>query len=387
MNNVTCVLLKMINKEGWSALMLFRRMKRMPLWLLAVCALAVPGYATADGCRSLNGEISLHLPSSVSFPPGGYPEASESNPVHLFTGSTYSIRYECTSTSTKSRQVRLARLFDFSHLLNALTHSGLQLTLIIADSSGGSVTWTPTLKIADTIPFGASYTGTVSRTVSITPQLYLIKPPTAGFSVVPSLTAFEIISGLTSGSRFDGPQIATSAVRIQYVPTCFVKTSLETSTVNFGPVITSDVNQSLSVTRPFKVSAVASNESSCAGDSNLRGYYSAGNAKYYLNLPLKVTFFVNSGGVVSGRDSIRLYKDGTSDENGLQLKIYDSDNNAVVFNEDSTSPANKLGEFDGTPGSGGWKVTKQYTAALSSTGECVLTGKYNAKVTVKVSYY
>ncbi|EBQ9252261.1 hypothetical protein DQD43_07540 [Salmonella enterica subsp. enterica serovar Newport] len=393
MNKVTYVLLKMIKREGWSAFMLFRRMKRMFLWLLMMCTLMGPEYATADGCKSLDGNVRLLLPSSVSFPPGGHSEASESNPELLFTGSTYSIRYECTNTKVQSRQVRMARLNDFTPLLQALQKAGMKLTFIIADSSGGTVTWTPTLQIADTIPFGAYYTGTVERVVNITPKLYLIKPPTAGFSVVPTLTAFEIISGLTSGaSRFDGPQITTSAVRIQYVPTCFVQTSLPQNNVDFGPVITYDVNQSLSLTRPFKVSAVASNEDSCVGDSNLRSYYSVGYTKFYLNLPLKVTFFVNSGGVISGGNSIRLYKDGTSDENGLQLKIYDGDGHAVLFNNDNAtlpviSPANKLGEFDGTPGSGGWMVTKQYMATLSSTGGRVLTGKYNVKVIVKVSYY
>ncbi|EJY9248055.1 fimbrial protein [Salmonella enterica] len=383
MNKVTYVLLKMIKREGWSAFMLFRRMKRMPLWLLMVCTLMGPEYATADECKSLTGPVNLVLPPSVSFPPGGHLDASESNPVPLFTGSTYSIQYECTNNTSSPRQVRLARLGDFTPLLLALQTAGMKLTLIIKDSTGGSVTWVPTLNTPDTIRFGSLYTGTVERRVSITPELSLIKPPTAGFSVVPSLTAFEIISGLTSGSRFDGPTITTSAVRIQYVPTCFVRTSLGTNNVNFGPVLTTDVNGSLSRTIPFNVTADVNKSCNDGTLGNLQEAYN----KYYLDLPLKVSFMLNNGGDVAiDRKSILLYtdKDNKHLKNGLQLKINAPDGEPVTFNEASL-PVNKFGDFQG--GGDMWRVSNTYNAVLSSTGDPVLTGKYNAQVLVKVDYY
>ncbi|ECT5253016.1 hypothetical protein ATT74_25960 [Salmonella enterica subsp. enterica serovar Panama] len=391
MNKVTYVLLKMIKREGWSAFMLFRRMKRMPLWLLMVCTLMGPEYATADGCKSLTGPIRLQLPPSVSFPPGVYQEASESNPVLLFSGSTYSIQYECTNNTSLPRQVRLVRLNDFTTLMQALQVAGMKLTLNIEDSSGGgTVPWTPTLQTSDSVSFGASYTGTVrDRTVRITPKLYLIRPSTAGFSVVPSLTAFEIISGLKSGTlRFDGPQITTSAVRIQYVPTCFVKTSV-TPSVDFGPVITTDVSGSFSRSIRFTVRARVNSDCNGGNFGNIQKGYtvtlSGGTNTFYLDLPLKVSFMLNSGGRLSG-NNIRLYKEKTTTENGLQLKITDNNKTPVTFGETS-SPDNKFGNFQGGPGGGTWDISNTYYAVLTSTGAPVVTGKYSAQVTVKVEYY
>ncbi|ECE0793927.1 hypothetical protein GK48_28680 [Salmonella enterica subsp. diarizonae] len=392
MIKMVCRALKMITRVNRSSFMLLHRMKRMPLWLLMVCTLMGPEYATADECKSLTGSIRLQLPPSVSFPPGGYPDASESNPVLLFTGSTYSIQYECTNNTSSPRQVKLVRLQDFNPLLQALQAAGMKLTLDIEDSSGGgTVSWTPTLQTPEATPFGASYTGTVSnRTVRITPKLSLIKPPTTGFSVVPSLTAFEIISGLKSSSRFDGPQITTSAVRIQYVPTCFVRTSLGTNNVNFGPVLTTDVNNTLSRNIPFNITADVNGN---CDKGNLQSAYtvtvSGNTTNYYLELPLKVSFILNNGGEVApDSKSILLYtdKDDRHLKNGLQLKINAPDGEPVTFNVASL-PVNKFGDFQGSEGGGTWRVSNTYNAVLSSTGDPVITGKYSAQVTVKVDYY
>lgn len=393
MNKMAYRVLKMIKRVTWSAFMLLHRMKRMPLWLLAVCALVAPGYVaaadTTNTCTDWNGGqsgIRLELPPSISFPPGVKPDTSQP----LYTSPTpYAIKYQC-NTTLKATQAGITRLGDIKPLMNALQKAGMQLKLRIRDSSNGQdVIWDPAS--AENISFGTAYTGdTGKRTVYITVELYLIRNIAASFYVIPSLTAFKMVPNYGTYSGFF---LTTSATRIQYIPDCFVKTALNTGKVDFGPVITSDVDSSFSLTRPFTVMASVNDDSGCNKGNLQEGYTvsgSGGTQSFHLELPLKVTFFVNSGGEVSDGKSLHLYKEGTSDKNGLQLKIYDNSHNAVSFNNDSTSlpdisPANKLGEFNGS--SNTWTVSKQYTATLSSTGDPVLTGKYNAQVTVKVSYY
>ncbi|HBM0246723.1 hypothetical protein NA256_07920 [Salmonella sp. NW805] len=112
-----------------------------------------------------------------------------------------------------------------------------------------------------------------------------------------------------------------------------------------------------------------------------------GTTNYYLELPLKVSFILNNGGEASSdRKSILLYKESTSDKNGLQLEIKAPDGNPVTFNEASL-PVNEFGIFQGAEGGGTWNIINTYQAVLSSTGEQVKTGKYSAQVTVKVDYY
>lgn len=392
MSKMAYMVLKMIKRVNWSSFMLLHRVKRMPLWLLAVCTLVVPGYVAAtdtnNTCTDWNREqpaIHLDLPPSVSFPPGVKPDTNQP----LYTSPTYAIKYQC-NVAGKSVQAGITLLNDINSLINALDKAGMQLKFRIRDSSNGQdVIWNPAN--AENISFGTTYTGgTGPRTVYITVELYLIKSLTAGFYAIPPLTSFKMVPFYGSYSGFF---ITTSATLIQYIPDCFVKTALTTNKVDFGPVITSDVNSSLSLTRPFTVMASVNNDSGCNKGNLQDGYTistSGGTQTFHLKLPLKVTFFVNSGGEVSDEKSLHLYKEGTSDKNGLQLKIYDNNHNAVSFNNDSTPlpdifPANKLGEFNGS--SNTWTVSKQYTATLSSTGAPVLTGKYNAQVTVKVSYY
>ncbi|ENU7737962.1 hypothetical protein ACE3YX_004631, partial [Salmonella enterica] len=81
-----------------------------------------------------------------------------------------------------------------------------------------------------------------------------------------------------------------------------------------------------------------------------------------------------------------LYKDGSSDKNGLQLKINAPDGNPVTFNE-AGLPVNKFGHFYGADGGGQWVINNTYQASLSHSGETVMTGRYIAQVTVKVDYY
>ncbi|EBV1275919.1 hypothetical protein D6T17_28940, partial [Salmonella enterica subsp. enterica serovar Oranienburg] len=186
MNKMAYRALKMIKMEYWLAFMFFHRMKRIPLWLLAVCALVVPGYVaaadTTNTCTDWNGGQSgmrLDLPPSVSFPPGVTPDTNRP----LFTSPTpYAIEYKC-NTTLKARQAGITRLGDIAPLTNALQKAGMQLKLRIRDSSNGQdVIWDPTR--AENISFGTAYTGdTGKRTVYITVELYLTKKPAASFYV------------------------------------------------------------------------------------------------------------------------------------------------------------------------------------------------------------
>ncbi|HGG6230335.1 TPA: fimbrial protein [Salmonella enterica subsp. enterica serovar Enteritidis] len=220
------------------------------------------------------------------------------------------------------------------------------------------------------------------QTLTLQAKLYAKQiPGQAAFYIIPSLSAFNLKPTEALASN-QGVQINTPAVRIQYVPTCFVQSSLSTGQIDFGPVMTTDADHSFSRTQSFSVTAAANN--GCSGF----GALTEAHDSLYLELPLKVSFMLNSGGRLSG-NNIRLYKEKTTTENGLQLKITDDSGNAVQFGEISTpdgnSPpdANQLGKFSG----GTFHANKTYNVVLSATGDPLVTGRYNAQVTVKVDYY
>ncbi|EGC1291156.1 hypothetical protein H8526_005377 [Salmonella enterica] len=388
------------------------RLFRTGLWfscLALLCFAVLPEFAgateaTSDptGCTDWNGKggipVKLGLPPAVSFETGKV----LTNGTVLYTSPEwYSIQYQCIKSQQNANQGKpaLSLLGDGSALLRqALSDAGLQLQILVDSESD---VWSPS--DSDHAEVGSysydninGYYATDKQTLKLKAQLVVvdnnkIRP---GFYAIPSLSSFKLLAFY--GAVFSpGVPINTGAVRLQFVPKCFVKTSLSTPDINFGPVITTDVNSSFSLSRGFDV--IAGVNESCNGGvlnlGNLTGSYKLylnGNLKgtYYLELPLKVSFVLNSGGRVSSdRKSILLYKEGTTDENGLQLKINaPDDGNPVTFN-DTSSPVNKFGEFNGDPDKKTWNIRKEYNAVLSSTGEQVITGKYQAQVTVKVDYY
>lgn len=370
------------------------RLFRTGLWFscLALLFFAVlPEFAGAEEttqveCTDWNGQktsVNINLPPSVSFSPGVTPDLNKP----LYTSPEYSINYKCTNKPDNNGQVSITRLGDFSPLTSALSGAGIQLNFLIRDSSDNqNVSWNP-IGSDDHTSIGTSYTSTTGkRTVYITVQLYLASQPKTGFYAVPSLTSFKLVP--YNGS-FNGFFLTTPSTRIQYVPTCFVKTSLNTNKVDFGPVLTSDIVASPPRPRTFTVEASAN--SVCDPENTLRKQYNvtttAGRKySFYLNLPLKVTFSIASGGTPSSDNSSIILKNENDEDNGLQLKISDPFGNYVTFGDvlqPENHPANQLGEFN----QGTFTVNKEYTATLSSTGKPVKTGKYNAQITVKVSYY
>lgn len=361
-------------------------------WLLMMSVLAGPGhaYAADTKCTGLNGSmgtIKLQLPASVSFDPQGDLKPYLSPPSKF--------DFTCSASDGASHTVGIIRLGDMAPLIDALNKAGLKLEILVSDSSGGGESvWDFSVKTpAEYVNVGSSYIGTTgNRIMTFRTRLTRdqTKPkPNPGFYVVPGLTSFKLIPDYYSTKI--GPFLETPPIRLQYVPACFVRTRLGTNNVNFGPILTSDVDSTFSRRIDFNVIADVNKSCNNGTFGNLQGSYTVsvtgGTKNYYLDLPLKVSFILNNGGEASSdRKSILLYKESTSDKNGLQLEIKAPDGNPVTFNEASL-PVNEFGIFQGAEGGGAWNIINTYQAVLSSTGEQVKTGKYSAQVTVKVDYY
>ncbi|EAY3717912.1 fimbrial protein [Salmonella enterica] len=361
-------------------------------WLLMMSVLAGPGhaYAADTKCTGLNGSmgtIKLQLPASVSFDPQGDLKPYLSPPSKF--------DFTCSASDGASHTVGIIRLGDMAPLIDALNKAGLKLEILVSDSSGGGESvWDFSVKTpVEYVNVGSSYIGTTgNRIMTFRTRLTRdqTKPkPAPGFYVVPGLTSFKLIPDYYSTKI--GPFLETPPIRLQYVPACFVRTRLGTNNVNFGPILTSDVDSSFSRRIDFNVIADVNKSCNNGTFGNLQGSYTVsvtgGTKNYYLDLPLKVSFILNNGGEASSdRKSILLYKESTSDKNGLQLEIKAPDGNPVTFNEASL-PVNEFGIFQGAEGGGTWNIINTYQAVLSSTGEQVKTGKYSAQVTVKVDYY
>lgn len=384
----------MKTRDDWPSFALSRRLNLPVLlrWLLMMSVLAGPGhvYAADTKCTGLNGSmgnIKLQLPASVSFDPEGDLKPYLSPPTKF--------DYTCSVSDGASHTVGIIRLGDMSPLIDALNKAGLKLEFLVSDSSGGGESvWDFSVKTpAEYVNVGSSYIGTTgNRTMTFRTRLTRdqTKPnPKPGFYAVPGLTSFKLIPDYYSMKI--GPFLETPSVRLQYVPACFVRTRLGTNKVNFGPILTSDVDSTFSRRIDFNVIADVNKSCNNGTFGNLLGSYTVsvtgGTTNYYLELPLKVSFILNNGGEASSdRKSILLYKESTSDKNGLQLEIKAPDGNPVTFNEASL-PVNEFGIFQGTEVGGAWNIINTYQAVLSSTGEQVKTGKYSAQVTVKVDYY
>ncbi|EHR2383250.1 hypothetical protein JY071_002768 [Salmonella enterica subsp. enterica serovar Newport] len=370
-------------------------------WLLVVFVLAGTGYAYAAPviqCTSKGstGKVPLELPPSVSFTTANAPPPG----TVLYTGPAYTIPYECEYSSAGSSPLQVVLgIVDPSGggnlgiLTDTLKKAHLKLEVLLNDSSGGGeVTWEPS-SAQRYVNFGAVYQlKTGPRTVSIRLRLTTTDKIAPGLYIMPPLSLFKIYAHRSTITE-PGITLSTKIVRIQYIPVCFVQTRLSTNSVNFGPVITTDVDNSLDLRTPFSVTAAT--DENCAPDSNLLKPYTVNipgepQSLYYLILPLKVSFILNSGGEISGDGkSIELYKKDTTDKNGLQLKINGPDNKQVTFSRTETSsPDNKFDTLNGGNASDAKLTsTRTYTAMLSATGDTVRTGKYSAQVTVKVNFY
>ncbi|AXD10118.1 hypothetical protein VWU69_002138 [Salmonella enterica] len=385
-------------RGGRNMLCRLLRSGRWFLCLALLCSVMLPGFASAAEpvpataqCTDWNnsqGDIQLKLPASVTIQPG----MVDIPPIPSVT-----VKYKCSVPDSNNHTVAIVSLADAHNLIGSLKSLGLTLKMTITDSSGGTVGhWTFPAPGGGIYPeyvaIGDSYKGndgTGERTMTI--DATLSRNPSQstrpGFYAIPSLSAFRLKPYYNYGS---GPLLTSPAIRLQYVPTCFVRFQLDKNNINFGPVMTTDVDSSFSRRDNFTVTADVNPNCNSGQFGNLLGGYTpqlTGAQTYYLDLPLKVSFTLQGGGYISG-NSILLYKQDTLTKNGLKLTITDPDNHPVKFGEiispDAQSlPGNKLGEFS----NGNFNAKKIYNVKLSATGEPALTGKYNAQVLVKVEYY
>lgn len=386
-------------RGGRNTLCRLFRSGRWFLCLALLCSVMLPGFAgaavTDAFCENLDGggniNLTMQFPPSVSFVPGAAFPPYTSQPAH--------VKYRCTDSGQQT--VAITKLADLNPLTDALKKAGLQLEVKVTDSSGGGEsTWLFTGAEPDKerILIGTPYTNdtgertmTIRITVSRDPSAPI---PSPGFYVIPSLQAFKLNSRY---GYFNGPAIITPPLRLQYVPKCFVKFRLDKNNIDFGPVMTTDVNSSFSVTRIFQVTADA--DFICGGMNNnvlkdpVKVTASGGSKDYYLDLPLKVSFIPqgDSASDISDGGKSLLLRNDEKKINGLKLQIFNEDT-PVTFGDISTSgvrppDTNKFGNFYGSDSGGHWHAPKDYKAVLSSTGGSVLTGSYNAQVLVKVNYY
>ncbi|ECG5862984.1 TPA: hypothetical protein G8M32_005190 [Salmonella enterica] len=395
---------KVMNEEnrrhgGRNTLCRLFRSGRWFLCLALLCSVMLPGFAdaaTGDFCENLDGgDIHLKLPPSVTVQPGQntFPDIPD-----------VTARYRCIAPGKGNAKIYPIIIYrsDGGNFLTALKQLGLKMDIYITDTNGGKTGhWTiPDSQGAispEYVEFGNNFvasTGTGERTMTIRATLSRATSQSKpGFYVLPSLSAFRLLPHPNSTS---GPFLITPPLRLQYVPKCFVKTTVPPF-VKFGPVMTTDVNSSFSVTRIFQVTADA--DFICGGMDNnvlkdpVKVTTSGGSADYYLDLPLKVSFIPqgDSASDISDNGTSLLLRNDEKKINGLKLQIFNEDT-PVTFGDISTSgirppDTNKFGNFYGSDSGGHWHAPKDYKAVLSSTGGPVLTGSYNAQVLVKVEYY
>ncbi|HAK0381791.1 TPA: hypothetical protein H1O82_004522 [Salmonella enterica] len=389
-------------RGGRNTLCRLLRSGRWFLCLALLCSVMLPGFASAAEsvpdtaqCTDLNnsqGNIQLKLPASVTIQPGQ---------TVIPSIPSVTVKYKCSVPDNKTHTVSIVSLSDVNILVNSLRSLGLTLKMTITDSSGGAVGyWTFPSPVgegpSEYVEIGDPYKGndgTGERTMTI--KAALSRNPSLstspGFYAIPSLTAFRLEPYY---NLLSGPALISPAIRLQYVPTCFVRFQLNKNNINFGPVMTTDVDSSFSRRDNFIVTADVNQNCNSGQFGNLLAGYkptlSGPQQTYYLDLPLKVSFIPQgeTASYVSGDRKSILLRNDDQKINGLKLKILNENSDPVTFGDYSTPDArppdaNKLGEFSNKI----FNAYQQYTVDLSATGGAVVTGSYNAKVLVKVDYY
>ncbi|EBE6989625.1 hypothetical protein G6T08_005057 [Salmonella enterica] len=404
---------KVMNEEnrrhgGRNTLCRLFRSGRWFLCLALLCSVMLPGFADAASagngfCKNLDGggDVYLKLPPSITIKPG----QTDIPPIPSVT-----VKYKCSVPDNKTHTVSIVSLGDANVLVDSLKSLGLTLNMTITDSSGGKTGhWTFPAPgsnsgiFPENVEIGEPYperdnkdkdTGERTMTINATLSRDPSKSTTPGFYAIPSLTAFRLEPYY---NILNGPALISPAIRLQYVPTCFVTFSLSKSNINFGPVMTTDVDNSFSRTDNFTVTADVNYDCNSGQFGNLLTGYKPNlpghTDMYYLYLPLKVSFIPqgDSASDISDGGKSLLLRNDDQKINGLKLQIFNKNtpNTPVTFGDYSTpgvpppSEANKLGEFSGNR----FNANQQYTVDLSATGGTVVTGSYNAKVLVKVNYY
>ncbi|HAT1681583.1 TPA: fimbrial protein [Klebsiella oxytoca] len=151
------------------------------------------------------------------------------------------------------------------------------------------------------------------------------------------------------------------------VPKCFGQVSVSPGTVNFGRVYTFQSQSGFSKTAPFSITARRDTGCLLNGDND-----------QYDSFTLKSTFTTQNA-LTDGNKAILLTApDGSP--NGLKLYIKDKKGD-VTFGQPGD-----FGELTKPAGNNAAITTKTYTAELQSTGQPLVTGKFDADVVVTITW-
>lgn len=368
-----------------SGQMTYLKTTLMVLAMMAGAA-ALPVQATSSSCSVtapslMIPDISLSSTTWVAGQPVGPPSHVTIN---------FTCKVSAFSDSASRYQPTMVVNEGFRDAIDALTSAHLGVNLDITDGEGtvGKLFWNQ-IKTAGAgtivqMPFGLSIkeNSTVTKMATLTGTFIATegKPPNVpvNINVAGTKSAFEIrpVNDGRGGYSSVGT-IDTSAFNVRLFPSGTGKICISTSgpsacdvnqpnaAVNFGHLYPTSVD-SLTRTLPFWVKATQS-----IGTTSKDGF----------DVPLNIEFVSEGETLTAGGQAIKL-RNPDKEENGLVLSISGPDGK-VTFNQ----PAPMHTSLHFAPSTGD-TTSQQYTAKVepASNQAEIKTGRFNAGVTVKVTY-
>ncbi|HEC7609683.1 TPA: hypothetical protein ACIBOM_005014 [Salmonella enterica subsp. enterica serovar Reading] len=294
------------------------------------------------------------------------------------------IAYSCTvyfdnnDQQATKYQPTLITTTQFVETVKALKNAGLKMTLTIREDKGPGALTLGWDKISQTgngtiirLPFGNKLPMKFQNEPVVTPRTGTLSADIyagqdyQGAPVminVPQMTAFEIIPVNTSGYPYQpGKGIQTPLFSIRIFPDNLGAVKISPSSiVDFGRIYATSVDTLTKTSPPFTVTAEQKTGTTAPFD-----------------MPLNIEF--DTGGLPLTADKQAIILD-----NGLKLSVTDTGapDKKITFNK--TYPMGTI-HFLPSTGTG---ISKTYTAKVEpvSNKPDIKTGRFNAGVTVKVTY-
>lgn len=365
-----------------------RALARVLMAFVLMPAFAHAQVTISDGCFTTdNGSnlVNVTIPPSISFVEG----KSMINGEWLYQSRSFEIKYRCFRSRPGTGRVGLQSLKDFGVLRSALRNAGLRMDIIV----NGDVSnfWNPDPLISGgktEYYFGDPYTrDSGEQTMTFVMLLTVSKQITSPLRVfLPPVTAFKLVNDF-SGVVDPGVFIATTALRVQYVPRCIGDLVVD-NVVSFDTVLTDANDRQLPQAKPFKV--ITRVNPACPNLDSL--ILPSEDPRNFFRLPLAVSFEPQGGERMGPLQQTIFLKNTDGKENGLKLRITNADGNNVQFGplyvDQLGVPFSLSVNNIATELNNNTTVTQAYTAHLEREPTIRLSlGKYNSSVLVKASWY